>query len=60
MPFRTRVYDSIVEWLSDRSWHDTDGLRRLTSYPDYWLELLKREPAFEVDPDRRQIRLARV
>jgi len=57
MRMRTRVYDSIVEWLSDHSWHGTDGLRRLTSFPEYWLEVLEREPAFEIDVERRQIRL---
>ena len=54
---RTKVYDSIVEWLSDHSWHEISGLGKLTPYPEQWLGALMREPAFEVDAERGQIRL---
>ena len=57
MKKRTRVYDSIVDWLSDHRWHEISGLARLTPYPEQWLAALMREADFEIDPERGQIRL---
>jgi hypothetical protein len=57
MPFRTSVYDSIVEWLADRDWHEIRDLERLTRFPDDWLKELRRDPAFDVDAQRGKIRL---
>ena len=57
MAMRTKVYDSIVQWLSDRRWHEISELARLTSYPEEWLAVLRREALFDVDIDGGKIRL---
>ena len=57
MKMRTRVYDSIVNWLGDHRWHEISGLAKLTPYPEQWLGALRREPQFEIDAKRGQIRL---
>jgi len=57
MRFRTRVYDSIVEWLSDCRWHEIRDLEGLTSFPEHWLRELKRDRAFDVDALGGKIRL---
>ena len=57
MPFRTRVYDSIVAWLGDGRWHEIRDLERITRVPEQWLGELKRDPDFDVDADRGKIRL---
>ena len=57
MAERTRVYDSIVEWLGDHRWHEVRDLASLTSYPEQWLGALMREPRFEVDAESGRIRL---
>jgi len=57
MAMRTKVYDSIVNWLSDRHWHEISGLSKLTPYPEQWLGALMREPEFQIDAKRGLIRL---
>ena len=53
MAMRTKVDDSIVEWLSDHCWHEISELAKPTRYPEQWLRALGREPEFEVDVGRR-------
>jgi len=57
MPFRTRVYDSIVAWLVDGHWHEIRDLERITKASELWLAELKRDPDFDVDAERGTIRL---
>ena len=54
---RTKVYDSIVELLSDGKWHPTDDLWRVTTEPADWLKLLAHDHHFEVDASEAKIRL---
>jgi hypothetical protein len=54
---RTRVYSSILRWLSDRRWHKTSELAGLTRYQEEWLRELGRDPQFEVDAEGGRIRL---
>jgi len=45
---RHKVYDSIVQRLTDYGWHDASELNELTPYPELWLESLRRDRKFEV------------
>jgi hypothetical protein len=56
MGMRTRVYGSILRWLSDRRWHNTSELAKLTRYHE-GLRELGRDPQFEVDAEGGRIRL---
>jgi len=53
MQFRTRVYDSIVDWPKDGSWHEIRDLEGITKASEPWLVELKRDPHFESTPTRR-------
>jgi hypothetical protein len=57
MQFRTKVYRSILQRMSDYRWHDIDELGQVTSYPEAWLKELGRDPSFEVDSTRMKLRL---
>ena len=57
MAMRTKVYDSIVNWLGDHRWHEISGLERVTRFPQEWLAELKRDPSFEVDAKKHRLRL---
>jgi hypothetical protein len=57
MGMRTRVYTSILRWLSDRRWHKTSELAKLTRYHEEWLRELGRDPHFEIDVEGGRIRL---
>jgi hypothetical protein len=57
MGMRTRVYTSILRWLSDRRWHKTSELALLTRYQEEWLRELSGDPQFEVDAEAGRIRL---
>ena len=54
---RTRVYDGIVELLSDGRWHWLAEIGHVTRYVDDWAKALEREPAFEVDSTKALVRL---
>jgi len=54
---RTRVYDSIVDLLSDGRWHWPAEIGHFTHYVDHWAKALEREPAIEFDATRAMIRL---
>jgi len=54
---RTKVYDSIVELLSDGEWHPTDDLWRVTTEPADWLKILAGDSHFEYDDAEAKIRL---
>jgi hypothetical protein len=54
---RHTIYDRIVRLLSDRSWHDVRVLEQATTYPQYWLATLRRDPKFEVDESKGRPRL---
>jgi len=54
---RTKVYDSIVELLSDGEWHPTDELWKVTKEPADWLKILARDGHFEYDDFEGKIRL---
>jgi hypothetical protein len=54
---RTRVYNSIVQLLSDRRWHAATDLQHVTSYPTEWLRELEQDPRFDVDATSGKIRL---
>lgn len=56
MQNRTKVYDSIVDWLADHRWHETRCLVRLTRFPEQWLAEIERDPAFEVDGGKVRLR----
>jgi len=54
---RTKVYDSIVELLSDGEWHPTDELWNVTKEPADWLKILAQDEHFEFDSSEGRIRL---
>jgi hypothetical protein len=41
---RHKVYDSIVQRLADHGWHDVRELDEVTTYPQLWLDSLRRDP----------------
>jgi hypothetical protein len=57
---RTKIYNAIIELLSDGAWHPTDHLWRVTTEPVSWLKLLSRDPHFEYDASEAKIRLLSV
>jgi len=54
---RTRVYNSIVDLLSDGKWHGIAEIGQVTTYVDDWVRVLEREPRFEFDAYRAMFRL---
>ena len=54
---RHTIYDKIVHRLADHSWHDVAVLEEFTSYPQYWLVTLRRDPKFDVDESEERLRL---
>ena len=54
---RTKVYDSIVELLSDGEWHPTDDIWNVTTEPTDWVKILARDERFEYDASEAKIRL---
>ena len=57
MAFRTATYNAIIRILSDGRWHDVADLERVTKYPGDWLHELGHDRRFEVDPEKRRLRL---
>jgi hypothetical protein len=54
---RTKTYQAIVRVLSDLRWHEVRELEQVTAFPHDWLAELKRDPTFEVDAEKRRLRL---
>ena len=54
---RHSIYDRIIHRLEDNGWHDVRMLDEVTSYPQYWLESLRRDPKFDVDDRQGRLRL---
>ena len=55
---RTRIYNSIVDLLSDGSWHWLTEIGEVTAYPDRWVRLLAHDKTFEFDSTLTMIRLS--
>ena len=54
---RTRVYDSILELLSDGGWHWVADIWQVTKFPDHWARELAQDPRIEFDASRAMVRL---